>query len=221
MQWIDPLVDWAKANDAILWWSFAVSLALLLLSPMAVAWVAVKLPTDYFTTKKRRRARWLRKYPGAATGNRDRQKPVGSGAGGGRTRNAGRPGAGAADACRGIDADRLPRQVSNKALARHAPAGMAIDQLAPQACRPRTAPAAGIGVWSSGQKKPANQSPAFWIQRTTLIQFIGSHPGIGGKPGIPPGVVVDGVSPSTAFPLLRPFSSLSSSRCCHCSGGSS
>ena len=63
MQWIDPLLDWAKANDAILWWTFAVSLALLLLSPMAVAWVAVKLPTDYFTTRKRRRARWLRKYP--------------------------------------------------------------------------------------------------------------------------------------------------------------
>jgi hypothetical protein len=64
MHWLNPLLDWAKANDTLLWWSFAVSLALLVLSPLAVAWVVVKLPTDYFSTKKRRRARWTKRYAG-------------------------------------------------------------------------------------------------------------------------------------------------------------
>jgi hypothetical protein len=49
--------------QAALWWSFAVSLALLVLSPLAVAWVAIRLPRDYFTTKKRRPGRWLKRYP--------------------------------------------------------------------------------------------------------------------------------------------------------------
>jgi hypothetical protein len=63
MESFKSLVQWLGEYEAALWWSAAISLALLLLSPLAVGWVVMKLPTDYFTTKKRRRARWLRKYP--------------------------------------------------------------------------------------------------------------------------------------------------------------
>jgi hypothetical protein len=63
MESLKPLFQWLGEYEVVLWWSFAISLALLVLSPLAVAWVVVKLPTDYFTTKRRRRARWMRRYP--------------------------------------------------------------------------------------------------------------------------------------------------------------
>ncbi len=54
MDAIQPLLDWAKSNDAHLWWLFAASLALFLLTPIAVAWAVIQLPQDYFTEKRRR-----------------------------------------------------------------------------------------------------------------------------------------------------------------------
>lgn len=54
MEWIEPLLDWAKSNDSLLWWLFAASAALFLLTPIAVAWAVIRLPADYFTEKRRR-----------------------------------------------------------------------------------------------------------------------------------------------------------------------
>jgi hypothetical protein len=63
METIKSLLRSLGEYQALLWWSFAISLTLLLLTPLAVAWVAVNLPKDYFTTKKRRHTGWLKKYP--------------------------------------------------------------------------------------------------------------------------------------------------------------
>ena len=63
MESIKSLLQSLSEYQVLLWWTFAISLALLLLTPIAVAWVVVQLPKDYFTAKKRRRARWLKKYP--------------------------------------------------------------------------------------------------------------------------------------------------------------
>jgi hypothetical protein len=54
MDWLQPLFDWAEANETLLWWLFAASLALVLLTPIALIWAVIQLPTDYFTEKKRR-----------------------------------------------------------------------------------------------------------------------------------------------------------------------
>jgi hypothetical protein len=54
MQKIEQLWDWARANDSLLWWLFAGSLAFFLLTPLAVAVAVIQLPNDYFTEKKHR-----------------------------------------------------------------------------------------------------------------------------------------------------------------------
>jgi hypothetical protein len=63
MESIKALLQALAEYQALLWWSFAISLGLLLLTPVVVAWVVVDLPKDYFTTKKRRHTGWLKKYP--------------------------------------------------------------------------------------------------------------------------------------------------------------
>lgn len=54
---------WAKSHDAVLWWLFAASVAMFLLTPLVVGWLAVRLPADYFTTRRRRPAEWWQRLP--------------------------------------------------------------------------------------------------------------------------------------------------------------
>jgi hypothetical protein len=54
MEWIAPALDWAKTHQAIVWWIFVASIALSLLTPVAVGWAIVQLPVDYFARKQRR-----------------------------------------------------------------------------------------------------------------------------------------------------------------------
>lgn len=44
--------------QAILWWCFAASAALFVLTPVAVAWIVVKLPKDYFASPQRPKGVW-------------------------------------------------------------------------------------------------------------------------------------------------------------------
>jgi hypothetical protein len=53
MDWVNLLLDRVRANDTLLWWMFAFSAAMFLLSPVLVAWVAIRLPHDYFASKQR------------------------------------------------------------------------------------------------------------------------------------------------------------------------
>jgi hypothetical protein len=55
MEWITALKDWASENSSVLWWLGATSLVLLLLTPIAVTWLVVRLPTDYFVNERHRR----------------------------------------------------------------------------------------------------------------------------------------------------------------------
>jgi hypothetical protein len=63
MEWIDPLLDWAKSHDALLWWLFAGSLAIFVITPIIVVRLVTKLPTDYFTANRRRALGSWNKYP--------------------------------------------------------------------------------------------------------------------------------------------------------------
>jgi hypothetical protein len=63
MDWINSLLDWLGDYEPILWWVGAISLALLVLTPLLVAYVVVQLPKDYFNPKRRQRARWPQTRP--------------------------------------------------------------------------------------------------------------------------------------------------------------
>jgi uncharacterized membrane protein SpoIIM required for sporulation len=63
MDWINSQLDWLSDYETILWWAAAISIALLVLTPLLVAYVVVQLPKDYFNPKRRQRAGWPQKYP--------------------------------------------------------------------------------------------------------------------------------------------------------------
>ena len=63
MDWIqsqvDTFLDYDLAKyELIFWWSFSASVALVVLTPVAVAWVVMQLPTDYFTAERRPPSTW-------------------------------------------------------------------------------------------------------------------------------------------------------------------
>jgi hypothetical protein len=49
MEWIALALEWAKTHQAVMWWIFAASMALSFLTPLAVGWAIVQLPSDYFS----------------------------------------------------------------------------------------------------------------------------------------------------------------------------
>jgi uncharacterized membrane protein SpoIIM required for sporulation len=63
MEWIEPITEWAKSNDTLLWWLFAGSAAFFLLTPIAVAAAVIALPSDYFTEKRRQPLGSWRAHP--------------------------------------------------------------------------------------------------------------------------------------------------------------
>jgi Putative transmembrane protein (PGPGW) len=63
MDWINSQLGWLGEYETLLWWSFAISLALLALTPLLVAYVVLQLPKDYFNPKRRQRAGWPHKHP--------------------------------------------------------------------------------------------------------------------------------------------------------------
>jgi uncharacterized membrane protein SpoIIM required for sporulation len=62
MDWIKSQLRWLGEYETLLWWSAAISIGLLLLTPLLVAYVVVQLPKDYFNPKRRQRAGWPQKY---------------------------------------------------------------------------------------------------------------------------------------------------------------
>jgi hypothetical protein len=46
-------MDWIESYQAWFWWLAAASLVMLVASPLVVGWFVVRLPTDYFTDKRR------------------------------------------------------------------------------------------------------------------------------------------------------------------------
>ena len=63
MQWIESLIEWAASQEALFWWLFAASVAMFLATPIVVAWLVVRLPTDYFAPQRRPPAAWRRRHP--------------------------------------------------------------------------------------------------------------------------------------------------------------
>jgi hypothetical protein len=57
------LVDWIGRHQALLWWLGFGSLIMFLLSPLAVAFLALRLPPDYFVAPRRQTSRLHRLHP--------------------------------------------------------------------------------------------------------------------------------------------------------------
>ncbi|MEX2092603.1 MAG: PGPGW domain-containing protein [Pirellulales bacterium] len=47
-------MDWIESHQAWCWWLFAASLAMLVVSPLLVGWLIVRLPTEYFSARRRK-----------------------------------------------------------------------------------------------------------------------------------------------------------------------
>lgn len=54
MPWLNSISSWFSEHQALIWWLSAGSLALFLLTPPLMAWLIVRLPTDYFAQSHRR-----------------------------------------------------------------------------------------------------------------------------------------------------------------------
>jgi hypothetical protein len=57
------IAEWFTAHQALVWWVSAVSVALLLLSPVVAMWFVTRLPADYFVQENRRPLSSWEKYP--------------------------------------------------------------------------------------------------------------------------------------------------------------
>jgi hypothetical protein len=55
MPWLESLSEWFRSHDAVMWWLVAISAAMFVLTPIAVAWYVTRLPKDAFAKRRRRR----------------------------------------------------------------------------------------------------------------------------------------------------------------------
>lgn len=56
------MANWGFLPEPLLWWSFAASVAMFLLSPLAVSWLVVRLPADYFASRRRHRVPYWQRH---------------------------------------------------------------------------------------------------------------------------------------------------------------
>jgi hypothetical protein len=63
MEWLKTQAQWVGSHDAVLWWLFAASLGMFLLTPLLVGWQVVRLPADYFTKRRRTRPPYSQRHP--------------------------------------------------------------------------------------------------------------------------------------------------------------
>lgn len=54
---------WVGDHEALLWWLGSGSAAVFFLSLLAVPWLVVRIPPDYFVRERRPAARWVRLHP--------------------------------------------------------------------------------------------------------------------------------------------------------------
>jgi hypothetical protein len=63
MDALRSLWDSLKSYEAVGWWLFAVSVAMFAITPVVVGWMVMRMPVDYFMTKRRKRVSWWERHP--------------------------------------------------------------------------------------------------------------------------------------------------------------
>jgi hypothetical protein len=62
MEWIESAAEWFRSHQALLWWLFAATVAMLVLTPAAVAWLVARMPADHFCNRRRRESPWWQRH---------------------------------------------------------------------------------------------------------------------------------------------------------------
>ncbi len=57
------MIDWIRTNDTILWGLAVASAVTFVATLVAVPWIVIRLPADYFAQTRRRGAGWSRQHP--------------------------------------------------------------------------------------------------------------------------------------------------------------
>ena len=60
---MSDVLDWIRENDTLLWLLAAASVATLIASMIVVPLIVVRMPSDYFSHKKRHRTPWADHHP--------------------------------------------------------------------------------------------------------------------------------------------------------------
>ncbi len=60
---MDAILDWISGHDVVLGWLFAVSLLMFLGSLIAVPWLVIRIPSDYFLDRRHFVDRWQPHHP--------------------------------------------------------------------------------------------------------------------------------------------------------------
>lgn len=62
IEWIRECVAWFAGHKVLLWWLFSVSVVMFVGALVAVPWVLVKLPANYFVSDDRHSPKWLDRH---------------------------------------------------------------------------------------------------------------------------------------------------------------
>jgi len=57
------MLQWIQGNEAVLWWLAAASAFTFVASIVAVPWLVVRIPSDYFAPGSTRRVPWADRHP--------------------------------------------------------------------------------------------------------------------------------------------------------------
>jgi len=57
------MLDWIQANETLLSWLVVVSVVTFLVSLIAIPWIVVRIPADYFSHAARHRTSWADRHP--------------------------------------------------------------------------------------------------------------------------------------------------------------
>ena len=57
------MVEWIQTHETILWWMAAASAVTFVGTLIAVPWLLVRIPTDYFAHRRRHREPWADQHP--------------------------------------------------------------------------------------------------------------------------------------------------------------
>jgi hypothetical protein len=63
MEWIALAWEWAKLHPALLAWTAALSLLMFVSTPVAIGWILIRLPKNYFTAEREVRAAAWHQHP--------------------------------------------------------------------------------------------------------------------------------------------------------------
>jgi hypothetical protein len=63
MSFVSSMLNWFKDHDEILGWLIGASILMLVISVVAVGWVIIRVPADYFAREKPDESPWAHRHP--------------------------------------------------------------------------------------------------------------------------------------------------------------